>query len=470
MSPGIHSGTSETSKVRCYDKRQTWRAPRGTSNGPKAIIDKFAIVPIAACFFALIVYPLLIFYNPSDPHAMEGRPETRFFWPAVAAISFLTIIRDRSRLTLPPHIICLLAYLAFAGASVLWAFSPERSFIRYLQQAMIVTSIIIPVLLTGRTVDLMRALFLCLAFALTLNVFFVLGGSSDIQTENFKLVNIGYRGYFSTKNQLGECASVAFLLSVHEILQRGWRRAFGLVIVLIATLLVFLSNSKTAFALALICPLLAWILLLLRKTTRVSPAIVVLSIVLFYTFLSNLFHYDTVGRVSYILYHDSTLTGRTIIWDFAKDEIARRPLLGWGYQSFWFVPESPSIEAPGFVKMMPNAHNGYYDTMLEMGYAGLALLLVFIVATLHAVGRVADRDLSRARLLLSIGLFFILYNFFESLWMRAFEFLWVVFLITTAEIGRYWRPLPLRRSGIRFGEPKATQPDPSPGARGSFAH
>jgi hypothetical protein len=56
--------------------------------------------------------------------------------------------------------------------------------------------------------------------------------------------------------------------------------------------------------------------------------------------------------------------------------------LGWGYQSFWLVgPDAPSIvEAPGWVKLMPNAHNGYYDTMLEMGYIGYALLLTFIIA------------------------------------------------------------------------------------------
>ena len=107
------------------------------------------------------------------------------------------------------------------------------------------------------------------------------------------------------------------------------------------------------------------------------------------------------------------------------------------------------FDAPGWVKMMPNAHNGYYDTMLEMGYVGLAFLLVFIIATLHAVGRVADRDPARARLLLSLALFVILYNFFESLWMRGFEFLWVVFVIVAAEIGRYWRPFPLRRAAYR---------------------
>ena len=95
-----------------------------------------------------------------------------------------------------------------------------------------------------------------------------------------------------------------------------------------------------------------------------------------------------------MLYGDSTLTGRTIIWDFASDEIARRPLLGWGYQSFWLVGlDAPSIvDAPGWVKTMPNAHNGFYDTTLEMGYVGYSLLLVFIFATLHAIGRVAYRD------------------------------------------------------------------------------
>ena len=168
-----------------------------------------------------------------------------------------------------------------------------------------------------------------------------------------------------------------------------------------------------------------------------------------------------------MLYHDLTFTGRTIIWDFAQYEIERRPLLGWGYQSFWLVgPDAPSIvDAPGWVKMMPNAHNGYYDTKLEMGYVGLAFLLVFIIATLHAVGRVADRDPARAWLLLSLALFVILYNFFESLWMRGFEFLWVVFLIVAAEIGRYWRPFPLRRAAYGSRSQRPGSPGPSPGAR-----
>jgi len=308
---------------------------------------------------------------------------------------------------------------------------------------MIIISIVPPVMLAARNVDIMRGVFLCFAVALILNLFI---GRSDIQPDNFKFVEIGYRGYFGTKNPLGEAASVAFLLCIYEVSQRGWRRATGLAVIVVSVYLVFLSQSKTAFALALICPFFSWIILSFRKAARISPAIIVTAITLCYLLVSNIFHYDIMGRISYMLYHDSTLTRRTIIWSFVKDQISHRPLLGWGYQSFWLVPNSPSLQAPGFVKMMPNAHNGYYDTMLEMGYLGLAFLLVFVIATLHAIGRVADRDPARARFLLSLALFFILYNFFESLWMRAFEVLWVVFLVTAAEIARYWQPLSLSGS------------------------
>ena len=294
--------------------------------------------------------------------------------------------------------------------------------------------------------------------------FWYLHGSSDIAVDNFKLVDLGYKGYFGSKNELGECASVAFLLSFHEILQRGWRRALGIIVTVIAVLLVFLSHSKTAFGLSMICPLIAWLALLFRKVTRISPAITLSSLALCFMLLSSVSSIN-FERVSYMLYGDSSLTGRTIIWDFAKDEIGRRPLFGWGYQSFWLVPDSPSLEASGWVKMMPNAHNGYYDTMLELGYVGLALQLVFIIATLHAIGRVADRDPGRARLLLSLVLFFLLYNFFESLWMRGFELLWVVFVIANAEIGRYWRPFPLGRWAHRSRSHGPASPAASPAAR-----
>jgi len=470
----MYSRISETNRVRRYDTRQSRAASRTAFSGPtpRAIFDKYAIVPMSACVFALIVAPLLDFFTDLQTReaaalSAEARPENRIFWPAVAAISVILAVQNSSRLgrlTWPPHIICLFAYLAFAGASVLWAFSPQSSFVRFLQEVMIVTSIVLPAMLAAQTADMMRALFLCFAFALILNLCFVLGGSSTIVMYGSALVNIGYQGYFNGKNYLGECAAVAFLLSIHEMLCPGRRRAMGIIMVVIAIVLVYLSDSKTAFGLAFLSPFVAGLTLIIRKITRFSPAIILLSIPLCYAVLSSVSNFN-VNRISYILYGDSTLTGRTIIWDFANYEIGRSPLVGWGYRSFWLVPNSPSFEAPGWVKMMPNAHNGYVDTKLEMGYVGLAFLVAFIIATLHAIGRVADRDPARARLLLSLALFIILYNFFESLWMRGFEFLWVVFLIVAAEVARYWVPFPVGGAAYGSRSQRPGGPGASPDAR-----
>jgi exopolysaccharide production protein ExoQ len=448
----------------------------GRSRFSSPMIDKCAVIPIAVCLFALILSPLLILVTSPEVQTLqsiiEARPENRIFWPAMAAITVALAAQNPSRLgrfTLPPHLICLFAYLAFAGASVLWAFSPERSLIRFVQQVMIVTSIVLPAMLSARAADMTRGLFLCFAIALILNIPFVFGGYVTIapyaSSHGLTLVNIGYQGYFIGKNYLGECAALALLLSFHEMLYRGWRRAFGFNIAVVAILLLFLSSCKTALGLALISPFLAGFTLIARKITRMSPAIILLSIPICYILLSSVSNFN-MNRISYILYGDSTLTGRTIIWDFAQHEIDRKPFLGWGYQSFWLVPGSPAVvDALGWVKMMPNSHNGYYDTMLEMGYVGLAFLLVFILATLHAVGRVADRDPARARLVLSLAVFIILYNYFESYWMRGFEFLWVVFVILAAEIGRYWRPVALRTMAYRSRSPRPGNPRLLPGAR-----
>jgi len=129
------------------------------------------------------------------------------------------------------------------------------------------------------------------------------------------------------------------------------------------------------------------------------------------------------------------------------------------------APGSPAIaDAPGWIKTMPNSHHGYYDRMLNMGYLGLALLIVFIIATLHAMGRVADRAPARAWLVLTLALYVIVYNSLEVTWVHGFKFEWLVFLILAAEIGRYWQPLPLRRAAYRLrrGRPGGFGPSPGP--------
>jgi exopolysaccharide production protein ExoQ len=433
-----------------------------TSSGRK--FDTCAIVPILAVAYVIIVSDLLgvVFPQPFFGTSvvarlqsmMSPRPDNKIFWPALVAISVVLAARKHSRfvkLTWPPHVKWLLAYLAFCGASVLWAFKPELSFTRFVLQVMMIISVVLSAMLADRTADIMRGVFLCFAFASILNVFFVLNQPPMLQ-ENGDI--LGYPGFFSFKGLLGECAAITFLLSLHEILYPGLRRVLGLIVAVIAVSLVFSSHSKGSLAVAIIAPCLAGITLIVGRKMRVSPAIALLPIPLLYEVLSYIPSVNLVERISWHLYGNYTLSGRTVIWDFVRYELGRRPLLGWGFQSFWQVgPDGPSIaEAPGWIKQMPSGHSGYWDVMLELGYIGYPFLIIFIMATLHALRRVADRDPTRAWLLLSLALFVIITNMIESVWMRGQDMQWLLFLIVVAEIGRYWSPSPpvVRSHGGRF--------------------
>jgi len=408
-------------------------------------VDKCSLVALSAFAYTLIIAPLLSYGTNTASlgssaasqiqHIMTPRLENKLVWPMLAGITVVLVLRNRSRVTLPPHIVSLFAYLALAGASVLWAFKPELSLQRFVLLLLIVVSIVFPVTLAARTTDLIRGMFICFAFALIVNVFFILNQTPIIIDKIVK----GYPGYFAFKGILGECAAVAFLLSLHEMLYSGRRLALGISVAVVAICVMILSQSKGALGLALLTPWLAGLSLIAGKMIRVSPAIVLLPIVFGYEVLSRLLG-NLTGRISYYLYGNYTMSGRANIWEFVHYESVRKPLFGWGYQSFWFVgPDGPSVvDAPGWIKVMPSAHNGYLDTKLELGYVGLSILVIFIFATLHAIGHVAGRDTRRAWLLLSLALFIILTNFVESSWMRGMDILWLTFLFVAAEIARYW--------------------------------
>jgi exopolysaccharide production protein ExoQ len=307
-------------------------------------------------------------------------------------------------------------------------------------------------------------MFLCFALGAVWNIIVVLNSSASALGE--------YTGYFLGKNYLGEFATPAVLLAIHETFYPGFRRIIGIVFAIVSALLLLLSQSKTAIGLAFVCPALAGIALIIRKITRRSLAIILLSIPICFIVISNVSNINEY-RLSYMLYGDSTFTGRAIIWAFAQWEIEQRPLLGWGYQSFWLIGlDAPSVvEAPGFVGQLSEAHSGYYDTKLELGYVGYTLLLIFIISTLHAIGRVADHNPRKALLVLSLTLYVIGYNFLESLWMRGGEFLWVLFLLLAVETARYWGPSPLRGAAYRarrqtsdgLSSPAARMPRPPSG-------
>jgi exopolysaccharide production protein ExoQ len=406
------------------------------------------IPPFLVCAYSLIISPMLIFLYPGPAHDLTApRVENKIFWPLVAVIALACLAsRIRSRFTWPPHIVWFAAYLAFAGASILWAFKPDISFSRFTTEMMMLISVV-PVMFAGRRANIMRGVFYCFAAGTILNAYLVLGGYSK-QTMSMGLP-IGYPGYFTWKGELGEFAAFALLFSLYEIFHSGWRRALGLSIIVTSIYLVIVSESKGALGCALLAAILATLALYIGKRWSVSPATQLLPPVICYAVLAKMVG-NLINRISWHIYGNYTLTGRTDIWDVVNLEIAKQPLLGWGYRSIWLVgPDSPvMVDTGSWVRTMPSAHNGYLDIMLDTGYIGLIVFVIFIFATFHAIGRVTQREPARAWLLLSIALFVSLQNFLESSWMQGGEALWLMFVVVVAEAGRYWQPVHRNGGGV----------------------
>jgi len=80
---------------------------------------------------------------------------------------------------------------------------------------------------------------------------------------------------------------------------------------------------------------------------------------------------------------DSTLTGRTYIWERAQVMIDQHPLLGVGYAAFW-RPGNLEAEAIWRRMLIPNKtgfnfHNTYYDWRVHLGIVGVTLAIIIVL-------------------------------------------------------------------------------------------
>jgi O-antigen ligase len=78
----------------------------------------------------------------------------------------------------------------------------------------------------------------------------------------------------------------------------------------------------------------------------------------------------------------SDLSGRSDLWDILFDMLSKTPLLGFGYAAFW--EKYKEVLAPyngGWAA--PDAHNGYLDMALSVGFIGLFLFGISYLYTLN---------------------------------------------------------------------------------------
>jgi exopolysaccharide production protein ExoQ len=114
-----------------------------------------------------------------------------------------------------------------------------------------------------------------------------------------------------------------------------------------------------------------------------------------------------IGFVASAAGRSSTLTDRTEVWAALLPYAMKRPFLGYGFGGFWTPATKAFFHIDG-------AHSGYLDTLLGVGFLGLALTALFFIAAARNSHRLLGTDFEWGAFGVSFLVIALVHNIAES--------------------------------------------------------
>ncbi|MEO1799343.1 MAG: O-antigen ligase [Cyanobacteria bacterium J06629_2] len=185
------------------------------------------------------------------------------------------------------------------------------------------------------------------------------------------------RGVFTHKNQFGAFMApggVIFLLNA----LRGERFSWLYWILLACNCgAMVMSQSLTALATFGVMLILCIIYRMFRWRYEVMILATLAVTIIGFIGLIAVSGYVSSDSILANFGRDTTLSGRTYIWQYVWDKIQLKPWLGYGMTAFWNGLEGPS----GYIQYAMRiaviyAHNGFLDLWLSIGIVGLGVFLI----------------------------------------------------------------------------------------------
>ena len=244
-----------------------------------------------------------------------------------------------------------------------------------------------------------------------------------------------WRGFFTHKNGAG--AAMVLLVFIGIYVCRTWDRFAGIAIIVLACIFLQFSHSKSPRNLLPVVLAMSYLIPRLRSGLLALGLIVLVPLAINLLTVGSIM-FAPIGNLINASLSDPTYDGRDVIWRFALDHVAERPLFGFGYESFWRMPnlvaEWNYLESWGY--RASDAHNGYLNLAVTTGLVGLGLALVWLVGQGFVDYRrawVRGADPALLTLFLQIWLFGLFLAGFESVFFGGGSCLW--FLMITAIAG-----------------------------------
>lgn len=310
----------------------------------------------------------------------EGSPMDAVIFAVLTAAGVVMLnfrarsVREFIRSNLP-----LLVFFCFCALSVTWSDEPVIALKRFGKS--VGDLVMVMVVLTDPYPRIaIRKLFTRAAFVLLpLSVLFIKYYPSLGTAYSAEDLTTTYVGVTTFKNLLGMISMVFGLTSLWSLmdacegqatLQRMRRMLAHTLILVIAIWLIVAANSMTSLA----CLSLAGLLMLAvsqewlaRRRGGIGFAIsatVLLPILMLFD--------NNFGFVVHSLGRNATLTGRTVIWKAVLSQDTN-PFVGAGFESFWLGSRLENVWHMS-VNGIQEAHNGYLEVYLNLGWIGLILL------------------------------------------------------------------------------------------------
>jgi O-antigen ligase len=328
----------------------------------------------------------------------------------------------------------LLLFVAFCLISVLWSDFPFVAVKRWIKG--IGSTVMVLLILTDpQPLEATKRFFACVAFILLPLSALLILLDPGLGTEYDPVTGVTYFiGVTTQKNALGLTCLVCGLGSLWLFLcayeeRRGRERVRHLIaygtILLTALWLLRKCDSMTSFS----CLVIAGTVMIATTNRWVSKNsknihILVAGAVAVAVFAAFI---DASGGLLRLLGRNATLTGRTDIWK-AVLFLNPNPFLGTGYESFWLGDRLQRVwEIIGY-RGIAEAHNGYLETYINLGWMGLALLLMLLASGYRRAVTALRNHPYAGRLSIAFFTASVIYNLSEA-GFKMMSPLWIAFIL-----------------------------------------
>ncbi|MBP2312545.1 O-antigen ligase family protein [Azospirillum soli] len=366
----------------------------------------------------------------------------------------------------------VVALLVWFMASALWASHPELTVRRALAYWMFYVAAVAVAATMPSLQAFQKSLFACFALIAAANA------GSVLLVPGLAINELGAIGISDNKNTAGSMAlmSIVVLTFSLGVLRRAPSIALAALLLIASWWFLVQTNSKTSLGLAMLLtvalPGPLWALNRIESARLALPLMALLGLSLGVLYLGVLG--IDFEDLQLLVFGDLTFTGRTFIWDALVREIADRPLLGYGFGSFWDIgqPLNPIKSASPYeffllANLINTAHSGYLDVLLQTGVVGLllavaALLRGLRLSVLLILPQKSLRDAFVVMGMVGLLVACALNNFLESILFRAGDAIGYLAVVVLLHAERWSLALEDRRVPVRVPAPEALWMPPPP--------